>query len=101
MLDKPNNVTGWLKLETIGLIIQTLALICAGIWGYATLSSEVKNIHELLNDHAKGEANYVRTDMWQLRNDFIDKKLDGIERKLDLLLLQNTDYATDKLTKKK
>ena len=82
-----------MKRETIAFIVQGLVLFASLVWGYASLSSEVKQLRsemkevksEMMNDLGE-HRNYLLRDTWMTRNDLVDRQLSRIEEKLDTLI---------------
>lgn len=92
--------TIWLKRETVAFVLQSVLILSSLIWGWASLSNDTRLNHEAIMDlrqqvtevkqqitadRAMHEM-YVRSDLWNTRNRFVDEKLDKIDRKLDILL---------------
>jgi hypothetical protein len=92
-----NGLRPLLKAEVVALVIQFVVLAAAIIYSWASLSSQVQYMRQQIDEHMKGQSDYVRTDLWQTRNEFMDQKLDRIEHKLDQII---DSQIQDRTTKK-
>ena len=81
-----NEIKPLIKWEMIAVVLQFLVLLCALIFSYASLQARQTILEEKLNRHLDMHGAYLRTDIWETRNKFIDEKLDRIERKVDQLV---------------
>lgn len=75
---------------TIGNIITIITFLVGGLIGYVRLSDKVDLIAAQLYEHkvqqTKTEDSYVRRDVQETRNRFIDQQLSEMNSKLDTLL---------------
>lgn len=88
MIQQNNSVQRWLRAESIGLIIQFIIIIAAFTAGYTRVQSELQELHNQFTVHLSQADDFLPVRVWEVRNKFVDEKLDRIERKLDRLLEQ-------------
>ncbi len=58
-------------------------IIVGAIVGYATMRADNDTTRTKLDDHILAQSSYVRKDVQDTRNNFIDKELANIEKRLD------------------
>ena len=85
------NIGRWIDWKiTFGNIITIAVLLIGGIIGFQKLAVRVETLTEELHEHKvqqeSDNAFFVRKDVQDTRNRFVDEKLDRIERKLDILI---------------
>ncbi len=76
----------WVKVGLVALLFQFAGWVGSTIWGYATINAEVKQLRMLLEEHTHAQDSFVRRDVWETRNGFIDAKMEDIDKKLEELI---------------
>ncbi len=75
---------------TIGNLLTIAVFIIGGVAGYTRLESQVANLQTSFKDHNIQQAiernEYVRKDVQNERNKFIDQQLSEIKERLDEIL---------------
>lgn len=93
-----NGIKPLIKWELVWLVVQFIVLASAIVFNYASTTSKLMSLEQVLEQHITQHNQYLRVDVWQTRNQFIDSKLDRIENKLDLILMQQ-QKDTDRTVK--
>ena len=88
------------RIDLVALVVQFLVLLVMIVVSYTSQRNDLANVHEMLNNHLRETSQYLRVDQWDLRNKFVDEKLSDISRKLDLILLGNTNILDRQPAKK-
>jgi hypothetical protein len=83
-----NGLRPLIKWELVALIVQFLVLVSAMAGSYAVTRADLQNLSMEVREHINQSESFLRVDVWETRNQFIDQKLDRIEQKLDRLLIQ-------------
>lgn len=91
----PNGLYRWFRIEVLAFVLQSVIIIGGIIYGYSKLEGKVDELNRRVTEHIEKHNVYLLRDTWEVRNRFIDQKLDSIERKLDLLLIDR-DIAKKK-----
>ncbi len=91
MKEDSNGIRPLIKWELLWLIIQFVVLVSGIIFSYASTQTRLSNLESSLNAHIAQHSSYLRVDVWETRNKFIDEKLDRIEAKLDQLVAHDLD----------
>jgi hypothetical protein len=86
--DKPNGIQTLLRIDVLAFIVQTVVLLATLIYGYSKLEAKVEMLSDRLNQHIESHQQYLLKESWELRNKFIDAKLDSIASDLKTLLMQ-------------
>lgn len=95
---KKNGILIAIRWELLWMVVQFFVLSSMIVFNYASTQQRLTSLEKILDEHIKIHGTYLKVEVWELRNKFIDEKLNSIERKLDALLIQQK-ADTDRVIK--